>query len=63
MPIVYIATDEEGNITSGSTTPPEQIPKVEGEEIPNYQYEFNLTWEQIDELWKYKIENGELVLR
>jgi hypothetical protein len=63
MPVFYIATDENGNIVSGSTTHPDAIPKGEGEQIPNYEYEFDLTWEQIDNLWKYKIVNGELVLK
>jgi hypothetical protein len=56
----WVAIDANGVITAASTTSPGQ---VSGENIPNYQYEFLLTWEQIDELWRYKIVDGELVLK
>jgi hypothetical protein len=56
----WVAIDENGIISAASTTSPDQI---SGENVPNYQYEFELTWEQIEELWRYKVVNGELVLR
>lgn len=61
MPVIYIATDENGNIVSGSTTHPDSIPIGEGEQIPDYKYEFELSWEQIDSLWEYKIAGGNIV--
>ena len=63
MPKVYIATDENGNITAASTTSPDDNNYVENDLIPNYQYEFYLTWEQIDELWRYKVVEGQLIMK
>lgn len=60
---VWVCVEEDGSICTATTTSPDKIPKSEGEVLPNYQYEFEMTWEQLDELWKYKVENGELVLK
>jgi hypothetical protein len=60
MPTVWLAVGSNGEITAGGTTPPQL---VEGDEKPNYQYQFDLTWEQIEELWKYKVVDGQLVLK
>lgn len=64
MALVYIEIDDEGNVQTASTTNPELINyNPNDKSTPNYEYEFELTWEQIEELWKYRIVNGELVLK
>lgn len=64
MPMVYIAVNDNGNVETASTTNPDLINYAPNDEnIPDYQYEFDLSWEQIEELWKYKIADGNLILR
>lgn len=59
MITVWISVDDDGNISQAGTTPPELIP---GDNVPDFQYSFEMTWEEYEELWKYKIVDGELVL-
>lgn len=64
MPMIYIAVDNKNNVQTATTTDPKIINYAPNDNnIPVYQYKFELTWEQIEELWKCKIENGELLLR
>lgn len=62
MPLTFIATNEDGDIIAASTTDPKSMVYAEIHSIPEYQYQFDLTWEQINELWNYRVVNGELIL-
>ncbi len=57
----WVAVDDDGNIGSGSSTDPEMKIIAPGEELPDFNYVFNLTWDEINELWKFKVFNGELI--
>jgi hypothetical protein len=56
----WVFTDTDGNIVSASTTDPAL---VQNGIVPDYQYEFDLTWDQIDDLWRYKVVDGQLVMK
>jgi len=57
---IWVAIDDRGYITTGSTTNPEWI---EGDNIPNYTLTFELTWDEIDNLWMFYVVDGVLTRR
>lgn len=63
MTTVYVSVDDEGNIIRATTTVPDKITYAENDEIPDFQYQFELTWEQIEDLWRYRVVGGELTQR
>jgi hypothetical protein len=63
MTMLWLAVDNDGNITAGSTTPPELIPMFPGDKIPTYNYSFDVSRELINDIWRYKVVDGELIAK
>lgn len=55
-----MAVDDGGYIVAASTTNPDW---VEGDSKPNYTLVFELTWDEIDNLWQFYVVDGVLTRR